>query len=257
MIDTHAHLDFEDFDSDRSQVIESAFTGGLQAIINIGVDAASSLRSVELADSNERIFAAVGVHPHDSKTFTTDVRDQIARLAQHPKVVAIGEIGLDYYRDYSPRDIQKRVFEEQLAMAREFEMPVVIHVREAMEDALEILTNKRVGTIGGVLHCFPGDADDARRASSMNLMVSFGGSLTFKKSRTARVAAEVPLEQIILETDCPFITPEPYRGKRNQPLYVKYAYEALAKIKDIPLDTLQKTVDDNARHLFNLVNGTI
>ena len=218
---------------------------------------------------NVGVYITVGPYPVDlirlSEIFGREQAIEImahgmelaATLCEEQKCIAIGEIGLDYYRDYSPRDVQQTVFKEQLDMAREFEMPVVIHVRNAMEDALEILFEHRVKTIGGVLHCFPGDADDAREASKMNLMVSFGGSLTFKKSRSARVAAEVPLDQIILETDCPFITPEPFRGKRNQPLYVKYAYEALAKIKDIPLDTLQKTVDENARRLFNLGDGTI
>jgi len=252
MIDTHAHIDFPEFDSDREEIIRSAFNGGLHAIINIGIDLATSIKSVELADANERIFAAVGFHPHDSKSFTKQDRDKLGRIAQHPKVVAIGEIGLDYYRNYSPRDIQQRVFIDQLAMAREFEMPVVVHVREAMADCLRILSEQKAYLVGGVLHCFPGTADEARKAADMNFLVAFGGSLTFKKSRAAKTAAEVPLESIVLETDCPFITPEPFRGKRNQPAYVRYAYHALSKIRNIPLARLEKTIDENARRLFNL-----
>lgn len=252
MIDTHAHIDFPDFDDDRQQVIDSAFESGLCAIINIGTDLATSVKSVELADANERIYAAVGFHPHDSKAYTKQDRDKIERLAQHQKVVAIGEIGLDYYRNYSPHDVQRRVFADQLAMARQNEMPVVVHVREAMSDCLRILSEQKAYLVGGVLHCFPGTADDARRAAEMNFMVAFGGSLTFKKSRSAKTAAEVPLESIILETDCPYIAPEPFRGKRNQPAYVRYAYSALSRIRDIPIDRLEKTVDENARRLFNL-----
>lgn len=257
MIDTHAHLDFSVFDSDRETVIRDAFDGGLRAIINIGVDLESSIRSVELADSNDRIFASVGFHPHDSKKFDKPSKEQIARLAQHPKVVAIGEIGLDYYRDHSPRDVQQRVFAEQIAMAREFGMPLVVHIREAMDDAMDILRREKVHEVGGVLHCFPGTPEDAKAAADLNMLVAFGGSLTFRKSRSVRTAEAVPLENIILETDCPFITPEPYRGKRNQSSYVRYAYSALAKIKNIPIETIEKTVDENAIRLFNLGDGEI
>lgn len=252
MIDTHAHIDFPNFDADRNEIIKSAFDSGLSAIINIGVDAETSMASVELADSNDRIYAAVGCHPHDSRIFTQEDKQAIERLAQHPKVVAIGEIGLDYYRDHSPHDVQQKVFAEQLVMAREFEMPVVVHIREAMQDALRILKENKVYLVGGVLHCFPGDSEDARIAADMNLMVSFGGSLTFKKSRTAKAASEIPLENIILETDCPFMTPEPFRGKRNQPAYVRYAYKALSTLKNVPLAEIEKRVDENARRLFNI-----
>jgi len=257
LIDTHAHIDFPNFDDDRGEVIKAAFDAGLSAIINIGVDTETSMASVELADANERIYAAVGCHPHDSKKFTKEDKQTIERLAQHPKVVAIGEIGLDYYRDHSPRDVQQRVFAEQLVMAREFEMPVVVHIREAIVDALRILKENKVYLVGGVLHCFPGTAEDARVAADMNLMVSFGGSLTFKKSRSARAASEIPLENIILETDCPFMTPEPFRGKRNQPAYVRYAYKQLSVLKNIPLPEIEKRVDENARRLFNIGNDSI
>jgi TatD DNase family protein len=252
MIDTHAHIDFPEFDSDRKDVIRSAFESGLSAIVNIGTDLHSSIRTVELADANDRIFAVVGFHPHDSKSYTRQARESLERVAQHPKVVAIGEIGLDYYRDHSPRDTQKKVFIDQLAMSREFEMPVVVHVREAMADCLRILSEQKAYLVGGVLHCFPGNPDDARRAADMNFMVSFGGSLTFKNSRSAGTAAEVPLDNILLETDCPFITPEPFRGKRNQPAYVRYAYRALSRIRGVPLDKLEKAIDQNARRLFSL-----
>ncbi len=252
MIDTHAHIDFPEFDSDREEVIKSAFESGLDAIVNIGTDLETSIRSVELADANDRVFAAVGFHPHDAKEYTRRAREGLERLAQHPKVVAIGEIGLDYYRDYSPHDIQREVFVDQLAMSREFEMPVVVHVRDAMADCMRILSEQKAYLVGGVLHCFQGTSDDARRAADMNFMVSFGGSLTFKNSRSARTAAEVPLENIVLETDCPFVTPEPFRGKRNQPAYVRYAYRALSGIRKVPLDRLEKTIDQNARRLFNL-----
>ena len=252
MIDTHAHLNFPEFDPDREDIIRAAADCGLSTIINIGTDLETSIESVELADSHDGIYAAVGFHPHDSKKFTRRDKEKIERLAQHPKVVAIGEIGLDYYRDYSPRDIQQKVFREQLAMARAFEMPVVVHIRQAMEDCMKILAEQKVYLVGGVLHCFHGTAEDAQRAADMNLLVSFGGSLTFRKSRSAKVAADVPIENIILETDCPFIAPEPYRGKRNQPAYVRYAYRELSKIRNISLDKLEKTVDENAHHLFNL-----
>jgi len=243
------------FNDDREKVIESALGVGVNYIVNIGIDFDTSLESVELADSNERIYATVGYHPHDSKDYNHAQREKIERLAQHPKVVAIGEIGLDYYRDHSPRDVQETVFRDQLAMARDFEMPVVVHVRDAMEDALRILREERVHEIGGVMHCFQGNSSDAKATFDLGMVVSFGGSLTFKKSRSADVAAELPLDKIVLETDCPFITPVPFRGKRNEPAFVRYAYQALAKLHDMELDKLEKTVDENARRLFNLGNG--
>lgn len=255
MIDTHAHINFPQFDDDREEVILSAVGSGVSTIINIGTDYDTSLESVELANSHDQIYAAVGWHPHDSKGYNHAEREKIERLAQHPKVVAIGEIGLDFYRDYSPRDVQHRVFREQLAMAREFEMPVVVHVRNAMEDALKVLREEKVHEIGGVMHCFPGDVSDAQAAFDMNMVVSFGGALTFKNSRMSDVAAELPLDRIILETDCPYITPVPYRGKRNEPAYVRYAYEVLAKLHGVDFNKIEKTVDENARHLFNLGNG--
>ncbi|MBU1320593.1 MAG: TatD family hydrolase [candidate division Zixibacteria bacterium] len=254
MIDTHAHIDFPNFDDDRNKVIKSAFDVGLSAIINVGVDVETSRASVELAENNKRIYAVVGCHPHDSGKFTREDKQTIERLAQHPKVVAIGEIGLDYYRDHSPRDIQQQVFAEQIIMARNFELPMVVHIRDAMPDALRILREQKAYLVGGVLHCFPGTAEDAQKATDMNLLVSFGGSLTFKKSRSAAAAAEVPIENIILETDCPFMTPEPFRGKRNEPAYVRYAYKALASIRNLPLSTIEKTVDENARRLFNIAD---
>jgi TatD DNase family protein len=257
MIDTHAHLDFEDFDTDREEVIQSALDSGVFTIVNIGTDLKSSIRCVELADTHDCIYAVVGFHPHDSRNFDKPGKEHIARLAQHPKVVAIGEIGLDYYRDYSPRDIQQKVFVEQIAMAREFGMPIVVHIRDAMPEALSILKTERAFEVGGVLHCFPGTPKDARRAADMNFAVSFGGALTFKKARALNTALDVPLDHIILETDCPFMTPVPYRGKRNQPSYVRYAYRQLAEAKGTSFDELEKTVDENAIRLFNLGDGKV
>ncbi|MBD3381632.1 MAG: YchF/TatD family DNA exonuclease [candidate division Zixibacteria bacterium] len=252
MIDTHCHLDFKDYDDDRAEVISSALDSGLSHMVNIGIDEKTSIESLRLADQNDQIYAAIGYHPHSASEFNRQVQDKLERLAQHPKAVAIGEIGLDYYRNYSPREDQLNAFRRQLRLASELELPVVIHIREAMQESLQILAQEHDHEKSGVLHCFPGTVDDAKRAADMNLLVAFGGTLTFKNARASEVAREVPLRQIILETDCPFLTPVPYRGKRNCPLFVQYAYSKLSEVKEIEFEELEKKIDQNAIELFNL-----
>jgi len=251
MIDTHSHLDFRDFDRDREEVIVRAAEFGVDKIINIGADIESTRRTFALVDNYENIYGTLGIHPHDAKTLKDDFIDEMTKMAVHPKVVGIGEIGLDYYRDLSPRDIQKKAFIKQLELAQSLNLPVVIHVREAMGDALNIVRDF-VGKVTGVFHCFPGDAAEARQVLSMGFYVSVGGVTTYKNSRMARMVAEVDLERVLIETDCPYLTPVPHRGKRNEPAYVRFVCQKLAEIREMSFEDIDRMTSRNAERLFGL-----
>ena len=251
MIDTHAHLDFPQFDADRDEIIRSDFENGLEAFVNIGTDLESSRKSVQLAERYEHIYAATGLHPHDAKNKPPDYMALLKGMALHQKVVAIGEIGLDYYRDLSPRPVQKKTFEQQLQLAAELNLPVVVHIREALEDSLEIL--RESGIRKGVLHSFPGDEDEARSAVELGFFISFAGPITYPKSSRPRVAASLPLSRILVETDSPYLTPQAFRGKRNRPGYVRYVIEKLAELfAPYTFDDIERMTSFNARRLFDL-----
>jgi len=260
LIDSHAHLDFSQFNPDRQAVIERAREAGLVAILNVGTDLASSRAALALADQVDFIYAAVGVHPHDAKTLTPTVLDELRALARHPKVVAVGEIGLDYYRDLSPRPVQRRAFADQLALATELALPVVIHSREAHDDVLAALQGwKRSFPEGeavvrsGVLHSYSAGPGRLEKALELGFSIGISGPVTFPKAHRLRaVAAAVPLERLLVETDCPFLTPEPYRGRRNEPAYVRYVVEAVARARGMSEETVARTTVDNARRLFGL-----
>ncbi|MDF1545330.1 MAG: TatD family hydrolase [bacterium] len=254
MIDSHCHLDFKQFEQNRSEAIENAHAAGVESIINIGTDLESSKFSVNLARANAGVYAAVGVHPHDASTVTDTLLAQIGELASDPKVVAIGEIGLDYYRDRSPRDIQRKAFRAQLNLAVESQLPIVIHTRESFDDTVEIVREYASSLRGGVFHCFPGDAAQAEAVFDLGFHVSFGGIITFPKANMARTASQVPIDKIILETDAPFLTPVPHRGKTNYPEYVKHVYRKLAELKEMPAAEVEKRVDRNCQKLFGLVD---
>ena len=251
LTDTHAHLDFPQFDGDREEVIARALAAGVGSIINVGADLASSRRAVALAEAHPQIYAAVGVHPHDAKTLTDEVLKELRELAQHPKVIAIGEIGLDFYRDLSPRDEQQRAFERQLALASELGKPVIIHDRQAHAEVLAIL--RRWPGLRGVLHCFSGDLDMAHEAIEMGFYISVGGPVTFKNARRLpEIVRQLPLERLLVETDCPYLAPHPYRGKRNEPAYVRLVAQKVAELKGVPLERVARVTTANARQLFGL-----
>lgn len=251
MIDTHAHLDFPQYDSDRDEVIRSGFDKGLDAIINIGTDLESSRRSIELTEKYEHVYASVGVHPHDSKNCADDYIARVAQMATHKKVVAIGEIGLDYYRNLSPRDIQKRVFSEQLELALKLDLPVVVHIRESIGESLRMLGES--GIKRGVLHSFPGDEAEAGAAIDMGLFISFAGPITYPGSTRSRVAGSLPLSRIVAETDSPYLTPQAFRGKRNKPEYVKYVIQILSEIlSPYTFHDLDRITSCNASRMFGL-----
>jgi TatD DNase family protein len=254
MIDSHAHLDFPQYAPDRDEVIRSGFENGLEAVVNIGTDLATSRASVALAGRFDSIYATVGVHPHDAADCPKNYVDQLRLLKKGDsagKIVAVGEIGLDYYRDLSPRDIQRRVFREQLELAKELDLPAVVHIREAMADSLRILGD--AGIHRGVLHSFPGNADEARRGVDLGFFISFAGPITYPKSTRPEVAAALPLSRILVETDSPYLTPQAFRGKRNNPEYVKYVIEKLAEIfAPYTFDDIERITSYNARRLFGL-----
>ena len=251
MIDSHAHLDFPQFDKDRDEVIRSGFENGLEAVVNIGVDLETSRKSLELAEKYERIYAAVGVHPHDSGKAPGDYIDRLKSLAAFPKVVAIGEIGLDYYRDNSPRKDQREAFTRQLALAAELDLPVVVHIREAMHDALNIL--EKSGVSRGVLHSFPGDVPEAKTAVEMGFHISFAGPISYPNSTRLQVAGSLPLSRILTETDSPYLTPQAFRGKRNRPEYVRYVIEKLADVfSPYTFEDVERITSLGACRLFSL-----
>lgn len=252
LIDTHAHLDFPQFAHDRAEVIRRAQEVGVAAIINVGVDLKSSLASVRLAEEHQGVYAVVGIHPHDAAGATEQAFAELWSLVQHPKVVAVGEIGLDYYRDHSPREVQRRVFRRLLALAVEADLPVIIHTRQAWDDVLGIV-RELVGMKGrGVFHCFSGGAHEAQQVLEVGFHVSFTGVLTFKNARAAEVLPRVPLSRLLLETDCPYMAPEPHRGKRNEPAYVHLIAQKAGEILHLPLAEVARTTTHNARLLFGL-----
>jgi TatD DNase family protein len=260
LIDSHAHLDFPQFDADRSDVIGRAGAAGVLAIVNVGADLASSRRAVALAAKHDSIYAAVGMHPHDAKKLDGAALAELRELAQQPKVVAVGEIGLDFYRDLSPRDVQRRAFQAQLAWATRVGKPVIIHDRDAHDEIMQILTNwaadlKSTQLAGrlGVLHTFSGDLSMARSAMDIGLYISISGPVTYKNARQlADLVRTLPLERLLVETDCPYLTPHPHRGKRNEPAYVRLVAERIAALRGIPVEDVAEATTANARRLFGL-----
>lgn len=253
LIDSHVHLDDIKFDGDRHILIENFKNNNIELVINIGADLKSSVASVDLANKYPNIYAAIGVHPHSAKEVNTMVMEQLKELALNEKVIAIGEIGLDYYYDNSPRDIQRKWFIEQLKLAKELDLPVIIHTRDAMGETFDILKNNQNGNVRGVLHCYSGSSEMALEYIKMGFYISLGGPVTFKNARLVREVAEaVPLDKLLIETDCPYLTPEPYRGKRNEPVYVKYVAEKIAEVKKISYDELVKATNRNTKKLFGI-----
>jgi TatD DNase family protein len=252
MIDTHCHIDFRDFDHDRDEVIVQAVEFGVDRLINIGADIQSSRRAFALANSYENVYCTVGIHPHDSKTLTPKFLTEMETMADNAKVVGIGEIGLDYYRDLSPRDIQKKAFITQLDLAVSLDMPVVIHVRDAMDDALAIV-GKYAGRLKGVFHCFPGTVQQADRVAEMGFHISVNGVMTYKNSKMQDLGREADIETILLETDCPYLTPVPHRGRRNVPAHVKLVCAKLAELRGMSMAEIDKITTRNAEKLFRMV----
>lgn len=258
-IDSHAHIDGPEFDADREAVIERARAAGVSLILNVGTGDPHSgalERAVELGKKNQSIYTAIGTHPHDARLYDDEAEARINGLLDNDHVIGWGEIGLDFHYDNSPRDVQLAVFRRQLRAARESNFPVVIHTREAESETIEALQSEYTGAErSGVFHCFSGSIDLARRAIEFGFMVSFSGIVTFKKANELReVAKEVPLDQLLIETDCPYLAPTPFRGKRNEPAYVVEVARCLAGIHGLSIEEIGRITTENFKRLF-MVDG--
>jgi TatD DNase family protein len=254
LIDAHAHLDFPQFDEDREHVIDRARRNGVAEIVNVGTSLASSRASIKLADQYDFVHATVGVHPHDAAKFGPSQMEEMRSLALNPNVAAIGEIGLDYYRDLSPRPDQRRAFAGQLSLAADLGLPVVIHSRDAHGDVMSILSDfDASGMAPVILHSYSGGPENLRAALERGYYISISGPVTFRKADALReVAASVPADRLLVETDCPYLTPHPHRGRRNEPAYVRYVAAAVAGARRASVDLVARATVDNTRRAFGL-----
>jgi len=261
LIDSHAHIDFPQFAEDRDAVLTRARAAGVNTLLAIGVGPGPEKldAAIPYAEAHDWIYTTVGIHPHEAKEVTPEHLGTLARLAQHPKVIAWGEIGLDYFYDHSPRDVQKRVFVDQMELARAAKLPLIIHCRDAWSDCLDLLAEywKPTG-LGGVLHCFTSTLEDARRGLDLGFLVSFTGNLTYPKAQNIRdVAKALPLENILIETDSPYLAPQIFRGKRNEPACVAEVAKALANVRDLGTEETASATAANFRRFFRLAEPSV
>ncbi len=254
LTDTHVHLNLKDFNRDRDEVIARALQAGVGLMINVGFDLATTRGSIALAEQHDFIYATAGIHPHEASSYNHKTEKELRKLAANPRVVAIGEIGLDYYRDLSPRGDQLRAFRAQIRLARELRLPLVIHNRHALDDVLKIVDEEKAGEVGGVMHCFPGDADYAREVVARGFHIGIGGPITYsREGRFVKVARAVPLNRILLETDSPLLTPEPFKGqgtRRNEPAFVSEVAGAVAVATGVGVEDVARQTTGNAMRLF-------
>ena len=252
-VDSHAHLFFQNFDEDRDEVVRRANEAGVKYMIVPATDLETAHQSIALAEKHDSIYAAVGIHPHDTKDWDDSIIDQLRELATHEKVVAIGEIGLDYYYDFSPKDTQIRAFKKQIELAIELDMPVIVHNRDSNEDIMEFARKYKNNNLRAQYHCFAGSVEDARELVEMGHFISFTGNVTFKKADSIRkVLANVDSENLLLETDSPFLTPVPYRGKRNEPINIPIIAETIAEIHHLTKEDIARTTSWNAYKLYGI-----
>jgi TatD DNase family protein len=262
LIDSHCHIDGDAFDDDRDQVVKRARDAGVVAMLNIGTGDPNTddfRKAVAVAEKYENVFASVGVHPHDAKLYDDEAEKHLLELAKSEKVIAWGEIGLDFYYDHSPRDVQREAFRRQIRTARELNLPIIIHSRDADDETVEILSGECAGDNfrGGIMHCFGGTALMAEALMEIGFLISFAGNVTFKKAENLRDAARVvPLDKLLVETDCPFLTPAPFRGKRNEPAYVEHTARFLADFYGIEFETLAEQTTGNFLNFFRIKLAT-
>jgi TatD DNase family protein len=253
LFDTHVHLNAEQFSEDLDEVIDRAKAEGVDYMVVVGFDRPTIIKAMELVEEYDFIYASIGWHPVDA----IDMREEdllwIEELAKHPKVVAIGEMGLDYYWDKSPKEIQQEVFRKQIQLAKKVKLPIVIHNREATADIITILKEENAAEVGGIMHCFSGSVEVAKECVDMNFYISLGGPVTFKNAKKPKeVAQEIPLDKLLIETDCPYLAPHPHRGKRNEPSYVKLVAEQIAELKDISYEVVSSVTTENAKKIFGI-----
>lgn len=253
LIDSHAHLDDERFDRDRDELIKSLGKNGISTVINIGADLPSSIKSVKLSEQYDNIYAAVGVHPHSASEMDEGTIEVLKAFSSREKVVAIGEIGLDYYYDNSPRDVQRIWFRRQMKLAKEVNLPIVVHSREANQETIDMIKAESDGKLTGVIHCYSGSVELMKEYIKLGYYISLGGPVTFKNAKTPKeVAKVVPIDRLLVETDSPYLTPEPHRGKRNEPLYVRHVAAMIAELRGMTIEELARATSENTKRLFNL-----
>ncbi len=256
LIDSHAHIDAEQFAQDRESMLERARAAGVTTLLAIGTGPGPEKLDAALpyAEAHDWIYTTVGIHPHEAKDVTATHLETLARLAKHPKVIAWGEIGLDYYYDFSPREVQERVFRQQMELAHEAKLPIIIHCRDAWADCLRVMEEAWKPTgLGGILHCFGSTLEDAKRGLEMGFMISFAGNSTYPKAQNIRdVAKALPLANILIETDSPYLAPQPFRGKRNEPAYVGEVAKVLANVRNLQEREIAKATAENFRRFFQL-----
>lgn len=253
LIDSHAHLDMNDFEKDRGDVLERAIRGGIAHIISIGIDLKSSTDALGLARKYAYVSASVGVHPHNADDCDQSGLDKLAKMASALEIVAWGEIGLDFFRGYSAPETQSKIFKRQLGMAEDLNLPVIIHDREAHKQVYDIIKKMGKGERKGVIHCFSGNTDLAEAFIDLGYFISIPGTVTYKNASTIKdVAASIPLDRILIETDSPFLSPVPKRGKRNEPFNVTYTAKEIARLRNIPFEEVARQTSENAKALFGL-----
>jgi len=252
-VDTHCHLDFDDFADDREDILARAKGAGVRQMVTIGIDLPSSRRAIALAEDNGEIYATVGIHPHNSRALSAADIQELLSLASKSPVVAYGEIGLDFFRNYQAQSVQVACMEEQLNLAQQLGLPVVIHNREAHQEIFQVLYEHKVWEIGGAMHCFSGDWSFAKKCLDLDLYLSIAGPVTFDKSKALQeLAQKCPLDRLLIETDAPFLAPVPKRGRRNEPAFLVYTAEKIASLKKLPLEDVARQTSLNSRRLFRL-----
>ncbi|KHF38052.1 TatD family hydrolase [Halalkalibacter okhensis] len=253
LFDTHVHLNADQFEEDLDDVITRAKEAGVEYMVVVGFDELTINRALGLVEKYEFLYAAVGWHPVDAIDMTDEHLHWLEELSSHPKVVALGEMGLDYHWDKSPKDVQKDVFRKQIRLAKKVQLPIIIHNREADQDIVDILKEEKASEVGGIMHCFGGSVEIAKECLAMNFHISLGGPVTFKNAkRPKQVAKEIPMDRLLIETDCPYLAPHPFRGKRNEPAYVKLVAEEIAELKEIEFEQLAKQTTANAKEIFGI-----
>ncbi len=251
--DSHAHYDDKRFNKDRHSLLMSMADNQVDYIVNAGAHIPSSREGIALAEKYSLMYTSVGVHPHNVKDLSEDAVATLETLSQHPKVVAIGEIGLDYYYDHSPRDVQRMWFQRQMDLAKKLDLPIIVHSREAAQEVFDMV--KASGLTDGVIHCYSGSAEMAKKYVKLGFYIGIGGTVTFDNARIVReVAREIPLESIVIETDCPYLSPAPHRGKRNNSTYLKYIAQKIGDIKGISIEEVGQVTTYNAKKLYRIVD---
>ncbi|MEK8196011.1 MULTISPECIES: TatD family hydrolase [Lysinibacillus] len=254
-IDSHVHLNADQYDEDLQAVIDRALEAKVEKMVVIGFDRKTIERTMQLIEQYDFVYGVIGWHPVDAIDCTQEDLEWIEKLASHPKIVGIGETGLDYYWDKSPKDVQQALFRKQIHLAQKIGLPIIIHNRDATGDVVRILREENAASVGGVMHCFSGSVETARECIAMNFMISLGGPVTFKNARLPKeVATEIPLEHLMIETDAPYLAPHPHRGKRNEPAFVPLVAEEIARLKGLTIEEIGQATTDNAKKFFGIDN---